>query len=92
MKSLNANHNGCNRQGAQGKYDTAPKNVLSSEFPDQKNDEDIIKEILSKGDFQPMEVRFPLPCKLLRLLADSKLQMPGRQGATNDSMSTMKSK
>ncbi|KAK0383236.1 hypothetical protein NLU13_9149 [Sarocladium strictum] len=61
------------KQGAQGRYDTAPQNVLSSAFPDQKNDEDIIKEILQKGDFQTME-------------------MPGRQGATNDSMSFNKTK
>lgn len=30
--------------------------MLSSAFPDQKSDEDIIKEILQKGDFQTMEV------------------------------------
>lgn len=38
-------------------YDTAPKNVLSSSFPDQKGDDEIIQEILKKGDFQTMEVR-----------------------------------
>ena len=57
-----ADHVSRHRQGAQGKYDTAPKHVLSSAFPDQKDDEDIIQEILKKGDFQTMEVCFlPYP-------------------------------
>ncbi|KAL2207271.1 DUF1960-domain-containing protein [Sarocladium strictum] len=61
-----------NKQGAQGMYDTAPKNVLSAAF-DTEDEDSIIKEILQKGDFQTVD-------------------MPSRQGATNDSKSTMSTK
>ncbi|KAG8421745.1 hypothetical protein J3458_003594 [Metarhizium acridum] len=58
------------RQGAQGTYDAAPKNVLYSEFGTDDDDE-VIKKILKDGAMQTME-------------------MPGRQGVTNESMSSMK--
>ncbi|OAQ63384.1 ribosome maturation protein SBDS [Pochonia chlamydosporia 170] len=58
------------RQGAQGTYDAAPKNILYSEFGTDNEDE-VIKKILKDGTMQTME-------------------MPGRQGVTNDSMSPMK--
>ncbi|KAF5125981.1 SDO1-like protein C21C3.19 [Metarhizium anisopliae] len=58
------------RQGAQGTYDAAPKNVLYSEFGTDDDDE-VIKKILKGGSMQTME-------------------MPGRQGVTNESMSSMK--
>lgn len=51
--------NAYDRQGAQGTYDTAPKNVLSSEF-DTEKDEEVIKKILQEGTMQSVEV-----CSLL---------------------------
>ncbi|KZZ94759.1 Ribosome maturation protein SBDS [Moelleriella libera RCEF 2490] len=60
------------KQGAQGTYDAAPKNILHAEFGTDDEDE-VIKKILKNGSKQTVE-------------------MPGRQGATNDSMSSMRTK
>lgn len=89
-----------NRQGAQGQFDKAPKSVLASEF-DTEDEESIIKTILAKGDFQTMQVSNARTTtqtrSLLVYVATSMLtfivtQMPGRQGATNDSKSSMNTK
>ncbi|KAG5997270.1 hypothetical protein E4U52_004576 [Claviceps spartinae] len=60
------------KQGTQGTYDAAPKNVLSAEFDTEDVDE-VIKKILLSGNMQTVE-------------------MPARQGVTNDSMSSMKTR
>ncbi|KAG6013190.1 hypothetical protein E4U54_006992 [Claviceps lovelessii] len=60
------------KQGTQGTYDAAAKNILAAEF-DTENVDEVIKKILKNGTMQNME-------------------MPGRQGSTNDSMSSMKSR
>ncbi|GAO15541.1 uncharacterized protein UV8b_02973 [Ustilaginoidea virens] len=60
------------KQGSQGTYDTAPKNILHAEFGTDNTD-DVITRILKHGSIQSME-------------------MPGRQGPTNDSMSSMRAK
>ncbi|KAF4122588.1 Shwachman-Bodian-Diamond syndrome (SBDS) protein [Geosmithia morbida] len=60
------------KQGAQGQYDTAPRNILSSEF-NTEDEEEAIKFILKNGTLQTVD-------------------MPGRQGNSNDSMSSMRVK
>jgi hypothetical protein len=50
----------CTRQGAQGTFDAAPKNVLYSEFGTDDDDE-VIKRILKEGSMQTMEVRLLAP-------------------------------
>lgn len=51
--------NNPNRQGAQGTYDAASKASLENEFGTHV-DEDVIKQILEKGDTQNVEVSFTL--------------------------------
>ncbi|CAH0001050.1 unnamed protein product [Clonostachys byssicola] len=67
------------KQGAQGTFDAAAKNLLSSEFvkedgssyKDSEVEDEAIKVILTKGNLQTSE-------------------MPERQGVTNDSKSSMR--
>lgn len=44
------------RHGAQGQLDAAPKNILSTEFGTEDEDE-VIKKILEGGSLQQSEVR-----------------------------------
>ena len=44
------------KQGAQGKYDSATDQILDTAFPDQKDNDKKILEILDKGNFQDMEM------------------------------------
>jgi hypothetical protein len=68
------------KQGAQGSYDTASKASLSSEFaPDDKPMKD-------------SEVEEHALKKILREGNMQTIDMPERQGATNDSMSSMRTK
>lgn len=53
----------CYRQGAQGILDTASKSMLTNEFG-TSNDEEVVKQILEKGEAQESEVRFYQPSRL----------------------------
>lgn len=44
------------RQGVQGTYDAAPKQILAAEFNTEDEDE-VIEKILKSGSIQTMEVR-----------------------------------
>lgn len=84
------------RQGAQGTYDTASKVELAAEFDTENADEALLK-ILELGSMQTVEVsrfihqiKYSLLNRVLMLLALG--QMPGRQGVTNESMSSMRVK
>jgi hypothetical protein len=84
------------RQGAQGPYDRASKMELAAEFDTDDSDE-VIQRILQQGTMQSVEVSLFIyqsevffNSRALILLVFG--QMPGRQGVTNESMSSMRVK
>lgn len=81
------------RQGSQGTFDAASNGTLESEFNTSDEDE-VIKKILEEGTMQTMEVSRSMLLHAThmdcRRLTGVLVQMPSRQGVTNESMSSMR--
>ena len=76
------------RHGAQNAYDSASKQTLDSEFG-TSNEDEVIKQILEKGDVQHTEVKHgPNISQSLHMLMPTCKQTGERQGPKNDSMGT----
>jgi hypothetical protein len=79
---------GLHRHGKQGVLNTASNSQLENEFG-TKNEDDVVKQILEKGDIQSSEVCHFEHEVLLHTPCWLSTQNPERQGNTNDSKGSM---